>query len=137
MGGTLSGGGAPPGYVDPPAGMTLAEMMQGPSPYSPAELDALAGSGLYPDLAAEMAANGQAAAFAAGLPVPACVQVGGAWQVGSLAPDGVTFACQFTATMGWQARRLAYGWNSPANGLATIRQALGITLGAAAPQPIG
>jgi hypothetical protein len=130
---------APPGYLKPIYGTTLRSIMIGRNPMSPDELDALAADPLVePAVAATMSLFGAAAAAAASRPVPHVRPDGnGNYLVGLLAADGATFTSQFSTVLGGYARILAYGWETPSNGLADVRRALGITLAIQAPQPVG
>lgn len=92
----------------------FVEIMQGPNPNSPGEIDRLVtvGRGRY-DL---FAGFGAAALLEQGLPVPLIRPVPAGWEVGFYLTDPTDdFRCLVVVDDETTARRLAYGWPCDAN----------------------
>jgi hypothetical protein len=108
--------------------------MQGREPLSPEDIDTLCAlAGMAPGDIAAMTPYGALACAAATRPEPAVIQVpGGTWWVGHYlpGPEPRAFIQEFMTPIRGYARRLAYGWATPLNGLTDVRRQLRITIAA-------
>jgi hypothetical protein len=110
--------------------MVLFAYQEGPSPATPLEISvAPTGAFLRPS------PGGPAAFEGAPGPTGDAQFASGAWQVGYYSAG--TFFAQYATPIPGFARRLAYGWETPANGLAEIRRKLGITFALPPVEPVG